>query len=155
MRHVEQWVDGISAAGVDESAGRAEQAAVQRGVAHRNNLEGDVPVGSGLQKRGVELAFSGGGRGSSGGVRDNRCEKRRATQRRHGSGGQAEHFSAGKLVLGLIGTDCSSHVASVHSTALKATSRLVIVLRTKICLTRMFGLCCRVAPFYPESPPPD
>ena len=72
-------------------------------------------------------------------MRDNRCEKRRALQRGHACGGQVEHFSAGKLVSRLICTHCSSHVASVSSTALKATSRLVIVLRTKIRMNRMLG----------------
>ena len=143
-----------AAAAVDESAGRTEQAAVQPGIAHRNTLTGDEHVAPGLEKRGVELTFSGGRRGC-GGVRDNRCEKRRALQRGPACGGQAEHFSAGKLVSRLIYTHCSSHVASVSSAALKATSRLVIVLPTKIRMNRMSGLCCRAAPFYPESPPLD
>lgn len=68
---MKQWVDGVSAAAVDENAGWAEQAAEQRGIAHGNNLTDDEPVAPGLERRGVELLFSGDGRGCSGGGRDN------------------------------------------------------------------------------------
>jgi hypothetical protein len=99
VRHFEQRVDGVAAAAVDEGAGGAEQAAVERWIAHRDDLAGDEAVAPGLEKGGVKLAFAGGGRGCRGGLRNGRCEKRLTLRRSHDGGGETKHFSASELAL--------------------------------------------------------
>jgi hypothetical protein len=44
VRDVEEGIDGVSAAAVDECAGCARQAAIEHGIGHADDLAGDEAV---------------------------------------------------------------------------------------------------------------
>jgi len=50
-RFIEKRVGSVSATAVEESAGGTQQATVERGIAHRDDLAGDEPVAPSLQTR--------------------------------------------------------------------------------------------------------